>query len=89
MCDSICFLSFPSKTKKQNNKKKHGKLRQVGACKRGSACNFAHDSVELKEMLGSPRCFVGNLTWAYVGCLDRPRWGKKSRWEKKVAKCAR
>eukprot|EP00434_Breviolum_minutum_P001060 symbB.v1.2.000933.t1/scaffold54.1/size375170/6 len=23
---------------------------QVGACKRGSACNFAHDSGELKEM---------------------------------------
>ena len=24
MCDSICFLSFPSKTKKQNNKKNTG-----------------------------------------------------------------
>lgn len=35
---------------------------QAGACKRGSACNFAHDDVELKEMsLGI--CSFASLGW--------------------------
>ena len=43
----------------------------MGACKRGSACNFAHDSGELKEMSGSP-----NL-WANVGGCTRVRKNRR------------